>query len=117
MALNFSFKRGSGPRQINPDNYINALHYLSRPGQEEIQLDLLYNYASNIAEYPNWQKWLKETQPRLLLVWGKNDVFSLYPQPKRSKGMFLQQSCMFMIPATWHWKNIMKISQQTSYPF
>lgn len=60
---------------VNPDHYINALHYLSRPGQEEIQLDLLYNYASNIAEYPNWQKWLKATQPRMLLVWGKNDVF------------------------------------------
>jgi pimeloyl-ACP methyl ester carboxylesterase len=63
------------PGNINPDHYINALHYLSRPGQEDIQLDLLYNYGSNIAEYPNWQKWLKETQPRLLLVWGKNDVF------------------------------------------
>jgi pimeloyl-ACP methyl ester carboxylesterase len=60
---------------INPDHYINALHYLSRPGQEEIQLDLLYNYAANIAEYPRWQKWLKATQPRMLLVWGKNDVF------------------------------------------
>jgi pimeloyl-ACP methyl ester carboxylesterase len=63
------------PDKINPDHYFNALYYLNRPGQEDIQLDLLYNYASNIAEYPNWQKWLKETQPRLLLVWGKNDVF------------------------------------------
>jgi pimeloyl-ACP methyl ester carboxylesterase len=61
--------------KINPDHYINALHYLNRPGQQEIQLDLLYNYASNIAEYPNWQKWLKDTQPRILLVWGKNDAF------------------------------------------
>jgi len=60
---------------INPDHYMNALHHLNRPGQEEIQLDLLYNYGSNIAEYPNWQKWLKTTQPRILLVWGKNDVF------------------------------------------
>ena len=60
---------------INPDGYWNALYYLSRPGQEKIQLDLLYNYRTNIAEYPNWQKWLKATQPRMLLVWGKNDVF------------------------------------------
>jgi pimeloyl-ACP methyl ester carboxylesterase len=71
----FFLNGAKDPRNINPDHYINALHYLSRPGQEEIQLDLLYNYGSNIAEYPNWQKWLKETQPRLLLVWGKNDVF------------------------------------------
>jgi pimeloyl-ACP methyl ester carboxylesterase len=61
--------------KINPDHYMNALHYLNRPGQEEIQLDLLYNYAKNIAEYPNWQKWLKDTQPKILLIWGKNDLF------------------------------------------
>lgn len=71
----FFLNGAKDPGNINPDHYINALHYLSRPGQEEIQLDLLFNYGSNIAEYPNWQKWLKETQPRLLLVWGKNDVF------------------------------------------
>jgi pimeloyl-ACP methyl ester carboxylesterase len=71
----FFLNGAKDPDKINPDHYTNALHYLSRPGQEEIQLDLLYNYATNIAEYPNWQKWLKETQPRLLLVWGKNDVF------------------------------------------
>jgi len=61
--------------KINPDHYINALHHLNRPGQESIQLDLLYNYATNIAEYPKWQKWLKETQPKMLLVWGSNDPF------------------------------------------
>ena len=71
----FFLNGAKDPGKINPDHYISALHYLNRPGQEDIQLDLLYNYASNIAEYPNWQKWLKETQPRLLLVWGKNDVF------------------------------------------
>jgi pimeloyl-ACP methyl ester carboxylesterase len=60
---------------INPDHYDTAYHHFMRPGQEEIQLDLLYNYASNIAEYPHWQKWLREKRPRILLVWGKNDVF------------------------------------------
>jgi pimeloyl-ACP methyl ester carboxylesterase len=60
---------------INPDGYQSALYYLSRPGQQEIQLDLLYDYRTNLAEYPRWQQWLKTTQPRLLLVWGKNDVF------------------------------------------
>jgi pimeloyl-ACP methyl ester carboxylesterase len=63
------------PQTINPDTYNNALHYLSRPGQEAIQLDLLYNYRTNLSEYPKWQQWLKTTQPRMLLVWGKNDVF------------------------------------------
>jgi len=65
--------------RINPDGFLTALYYLSRTGQEEIQLDLLYDYRSNIAEYPNWQKFLRERQPRMLLVWGKNDVF--FPLP------------------------------------
>lgn len=63
------------PEAIDPDNYYNALYYLSRPSQEDIQLDLLYDYRNNIAEYPKWQQWLKKTQPRMLLVWGRNDVF------------------------------------------
>lgn len=60
---------------INPDHYYDALYYLSRPGQLDIQLDLLYDYRNNLAEYPKWQQWLKITQPRMLLVWGRNDVF------------------------------------------
>lgn len=71
----FFLSGAKDPNRINPDHYISALHHLSRPGQESIQLDLLYNYRTNIAEYPNWQKWLKDTQPKMLLVWGKNDVF------------------------------------------
>jgi pimeloyl-ACP methyl ester carboxylesterase len=63
------------PEAIDPDNYYNALYYLSRPSQAEIQLDLLYDYRNNIAEYPKWQQWLKKTQPKMLLVWGRNDVF------------------------------------------
>ncbi|KAA2243280.1 alpha/beta hydrolase [Chitinophaga agrisoli] len=61
--------------RINPDGYNNSFYYLNRPGQQEIQLDLLYNYGSNLAEYPAWQQFLKTQQPRILLVWGKNDVF------------------------------------------
>ena len=60
---------------VNPDDLHHAWYFLNRPGQEEIQLDLLYNYSSNLALYPTWQKFLKERQPRLLLVWGKNDPF------------------------------------------
>ena len=71
----FFVNGAKNPQAINPDAYHNALHYLSRPGQEAIQLDLLYNYRTNLAEYPKWQQWLKTNQPRLLLVWGRNDVF------------------------------------------
>ncbi len=75
-GIKLFFLNGAGdPSRINPDGYITSLYYLSRPGQEEIQLDLLQNYATNIAEYPRWQAFLKSQQPRMLLVWGENDVF------------------------------------------
>jgi pimeloyl-ACP methyl ester carboxylesterase len=71
----FFLNGAKDPEAINPDNYYNALYYLGRPGQEEIQLDLLYDYRNNLAEYEKWQEWLRGAQPRMLLVWGKNDVF------------------------------------------
>lgn len=77
----FFLSGAEDPSKINPDGYLNSLYYLSRPGQEEIQLDLLQNYGTNIAEYPQWQNFLKTNQPRMLLVWGKNDVF--FPLAKR----------------------------------
>jgi pimeloyl-ACP methyl ester carboxylesterase len=64
---------------INPDGYLNAAYHLSQPGQQKIHLDILYDFRMNIAEYPKWQNFLKEKQPRMLLVWGKNDVF--FPLP------------------------------------
>jgi pimeloyl-ACP methyl ester carboxylesterase len=75
-GIKIFFLAGAGdPSKINPDGYLTSFYYLNRPGQEEIQLDLLQNYASNIVEYPQWQQFLKTYQPATLLVWGKNDVF------------------------------------------
>ena len=39
----------------------------------EIQLDLVYDYQTNVAAYPQWQTYLRENQPPTLVVWGKND--------------------------------------------
>ena len=47
--------------------------YLSRPGQHEIQANLLYDYRTNVASYPAWQAWLREHKPPTLVVWGRND--------------------------------------------
>ncbi|GGB20354.1 alpha/beta fold hydrolase [Puia dinghuensis] len=75
-GIKLFFLNGAKDQQaVNPDHYHDALYYLSRPGQQDIQLDLLYDYRNNLAEYPKWQQWLKTTQPRMLLVWGRNDVF------------------------------------------
>lgn len=50
---------------------------LARPGNDEVQLDLSKDYASNIELYPTFQKYLREHRPPVLAVWGKNDPFFL----------------------------------------
>ena len=70
---------GSNPEKIAPDGYELDIAYLARPGNDEIQLDLIYDYRSNVAAYPKWQAYLREKRPPLLAVWGKNDPFFLPP--------------------------------------
>jgi pimeloyl-ACP methyl ester carboxylesterase len=63
----------SHPERYNPDTWTDEYARLSRPGQREIQADLLYDYRTNVASYPAWQAWLREHEPPLLVVWGRND--------------------------------------------
>jgi pimeloyl-ACP methyl ester carboxylesterase len=60
--------------KISPDNRIHDAALLSRPGNQEIQLALFFDYGSNPARYPQWQAFFRERQPPTLVVWGKNDV-------------------------------------------
>jgi pimeloyl-ACP methyl ester carboxylesterase len=61
------------PEWINPDTWTDEYAFLTRPGETEIQLDLFYDYRTNVAAYPLWQQWLRDHQPRLLVLWGKYD--------------------------------------------
>lgn len=63
----------SHPERYNPDTWTDEYAHLSRPGQREIQGDLLYDYRTNVAAYPAWQAWLRQHRPPTLVVWGKND--------------------------------------------
>lgn len=62
---------------VSPDGYTLEGLQILRPGNAEIQLDLLLDYASNVAMYPIFQRYFREYQPPLLAVWGKNDPFFL----------------------------------------
>ena len=64
---------------IAPESYQLDSAQLSRPGNDEIQLDLFLDYASNVKLYPKFQEYLRTHQPPLLAVWGKNDPFFLPP--------------------------------------
>jgi transposase InsO family protein len=49
--------------------------YLGRTGNDEIQLDLLLDYQSNVALYDTIPAYLREHQPPVLPIWGRNDPF------------------------------------------
>ncbi len=57
-----------------PDLWTDEFAFLNKPGQADIQIDLFYDYRTNVDAYPKWQAWLRETQPRLLVIWGKYDL-------------------------------------------
>lgn len=60
---------------VSPDGRTLDDAYLARPGNDEIQLDLLLDYASNVAAYGVFQAYFRDHQPPLLAVWGRNDPF------------------------------------------
>ena len=76
----FQYTHGvADPSLVSPDGRNLDDFYLARPGNDEIQLDLLLDYQSNVALYGTIQAYLREHQPPLLAVWGKNDPFFVPP--------------------------------------
>ncbi len=76
---------------ISPDTWGHVQPLLDRPGNQEIQLALLYSYGSNPPLYPQWQEYLREHQPPTLIVWGKNDAIfpaaGAYPYKRDLKNL------------------------------
>ena len=54
----------------DPDLWTDEFYFLNQPGQAEIQTDLFYDYRTNVDAYPKWP-WMREKQPRLLVIWSK----------------------------------------------
>ncbi len=67
---------GSDPNveRYNPDLWTDEFNFLSQPAQGDIQSDLFYDYRTNVENYPKWQAWMREKQPRLLVIWGKYEL-------------------------------------------
>jgi pimeloyl-ACP methyl ester carboxylesterase len=65
------------PERVGPDGYGLDNYYLAREGNDEIQLDLFLDYASNVALYPEFHEYFRTRKPRFLAVWGSNDPFFL----------------------------------------
>jgi pimeloyl-ACP methyl ester carboxylesterase len=60
---------------VAPEGWTLDQHFLDLPGRKQIQVDLAFDYHSNLALYPAWQSWLRNARPRTLIVWGENDPF------------------------------------------
>ena len=58
---------------VSPDAWTIDQTGLNRPGNDAIQLALLYDYRTNPPLYPLWHKYLQDRQVPVLSIWGKND--------------------------------------------
>jgi pimeloyl-ACP methyl ester carboxylesterase len=71
----FQYTDGVSDRtRVAPDNWIHDQALLDRPGNNDIQLDLFFDYRTNLPLYPAVQAYFREHRPPMLIVWGKNDV-------------------------------------------
>lgn len=70
---NWQYGTGAAQDRLSPDGYELDIAYMARPGSEEIQLDLIGDYKSNVALYPAFQDYFRQHQPPLLAVWGRYD--------------------------------------------
>jgi pimeloyl-ACP methyl ester carboxylesterase len=69
----------TNPESVAPESYTLDWALLERPGNNEIQLDLFLDYASNVKLYPKFQEYFRKSKPPLLAIWGKNDPFFIPP--------------------------------------
>lgn len=65
------------PSAVPPESWWLDAALMARPGNAEIQVSLMLDYASNVALYPKFQAWLRERNPPLLAIWGRHDPFFL----------------------------------------
>lgn len=75
-AIRFQHEHGAaGTELVSPDATLLDTFYMRRPEAEEIQLDLILSYRTNVALYPAFQNYLRTHRPPVLAVWGRNDAF------------------------------------------
>ena len=63
------------PELISPDNWNMDFRFMERPNARRVQMDLFYDYRTNVELYPQWQHFLRKFQPKSLIFWGQDDIF------------------------------------------
>lgn len=78
-AIHVQYEHGAPAGLVSPDGLTLDMHFMRRPEAEEIQLDLILSYRTNVALYPDFQAYFRTHKPPLLAVWGRNDPFFIPP--------------------------------------
>lgn len=79
-AIKWQYLEGvPDPSLVSPDGYTLEGVQANKPGSADIQLDLILDYGSNVAMYPQFQAYFRREKPPLLAVWGEHDPFFLPP--------------------------------------
>ncbi|MGA0532805.1 alpha/beta fold hydrolase [Hansschlegelia sp. KR7-227] len=81
-AIRFQYQHGAPEGRVSPDGMTLDMAYMRRAEAQEIQLDLILSYRTNVALYPDFQAYFRKHQPPLLAVWGRNDAFFIPPGAK-----------------------------------
>jgi pimeloyl-ACP methyl ester carboxylesterase len=76
-STKWQYTYGTNESRMAPESYSLDSALLARPGNEDIQLDLFLDYASNVKLYPQFQKYFRTHRPPILAVWGNTDPFFL----------------------------------------
>jgi pimeloyl-ACP methyl ester carboxylesterase len=63
------------PELVSPDNWESDVAFMQRPNVVRVNLDLFYDYRTNVPLYPRWQAFLRERQPETIIFWGQDDMF------------------------------------------
>lgn len=80
QSVRWQYTHGApNPSLVSSDGSNLDSYYLSRPGNDEIQLDLFLDYKNNVERYPDFQAYFRKHKPPLLAAWGKNDPFFIPP--------------------------------------
>jgi pimeloyl-ACP methyl ester carboxylesterase len=103
------------PERISPDNWQMDFRFMERPKARRVQLDLFYDYRTNVELYPVWQRFLRTRQPDTLIFWGQRDIFFtpeggeayLRDLPRAElhrldSGHFAVEDCLDLIARTIH---------------
>ncbi len=71
--------RLSASRAGQPETYYLDQALLEPPGIKEIQLDIFYDYRTNLDLYPQFQEYFRTSGVPVLAVWGRQDPIFVAP--------------------------------------